>query len=170
MANKSSDVSKGRSARADMKIAATPRQARPGLAQGRSSEVRKTTNEGESVTMVRSKAGAIKRIASHGMIEAARPRAHIDSSHGKTYVMRFGSVTIKGRAPAAATVKHNIALGQAALKRGLMAFVKPGVKLPRSKGIPKYRADPNDPSILIRELNGRDERGTLAAGEFKIAK
>jgi hypothetical protein len=85
-------------------------------------------------------------------------------------VVRFGSVTIKGGAPAPATVKHNLKLSQAALKRGLNAFAKPGVKLPHGKGIPKYRADPDDPAILIRELNGHDERGTLADGEFKIAK
>jgi hypothetical protein len=52
----------------------------------------------------------------------------------------------------------------------LSALVNPGVKLPRGKGVPIYRADPNDPTILIRELNGRDERGTLVDGEFKIAK
>ncbi len=99
--------------------------------------------------------------------------AYIDSiasTRGKTYKVRFGSVTIRGGAPAPATVKRNIALGQSALKRGLDALAKPGVKLPRSKGVPKYRADPNDPTILIRELNGRDERGTLADGEFKIAE
>jgi hypothetical protein len=94
----------------------------------------------------------------------------IESSHGKTYKVRFGSVTIRGGAPAAAVVRRNVALGQSALKRGFVAFAKPGVKLPRSKGVPKYRADPNDPTILIRELNGRDERGTLADGKFKIAE
>jgi hypothetical protein len=82
----------------------------------------------------------------------------------------FGSVTVKGGGPAPATVKHNIASGRSALKRGLSALIKPGVKLPRGKGIPIYHADPNDPTILIRELNGRDERGTLVDGEFKIAK
>jgi hypothetical protein len=82
----------------------------------------------------------------------------------------FGSVTVKGRGPAPATVKRNIASGQSALERSLSALIKPGVKLPRVKNIPMYRADPNDPTILIRELNGRDERGTLTGGEFKIAK
>ena len=94
----------------------------------------------------------------------------IESSHGKTDKVRFGSVTITGGAPAAAIVKRNVALGQSALKRGFVAFARPGVKLPRGKGVPKYRADPNDPTILIRELNGRDERGTLADGKFKIAE
>ena len=91
-------------------------------------------------------------------------------SHAKTQKLRFGSVTIEGGAPSSATVKHNISLGQSALERGFKALVKPGVKLSRGKGIPIYRADPNDPRILIRELNGRDERGALVDGEFKIVK
>ena len=84
--------------------------------------------------------------------------------------LSFGSVTIEGRAPTSATIERNISLGQSALKRGLTAFVKPGVKIPRGKGVPIYRADPNDPAILIRELNGRHERGRFARGEFKLAK
>jgi hypothetical protein len=84
--------------------------------------------------------------------------------------VRFGSVTVKGPVPDAETVKRNVASGQSALKRALAALSKPGIKLPRNKGVPLYRADPEDPTILIRELNGREERGTLADGEFKTSK
>ncbi len=88
----------------------------------------------------------------------------------KTKKVRFGSVTIKGPVPDAETVKRNVASGQSALKRALAALSKPGIKLPRNKGVPLYRADPENPTILIRELNGREERGTLADGEFITSK
>jgi hypothetical protein len=67
-------------------------------------------------------------------------------------------------------MQHNIASGNSALGRAASAFVKPGVKLSRGKNIPFYRADPREPRILIRELNGRSQRGTLVDGEFKPAE
>jgi hypothetical protein len=88
----------------------------------------------------------------------------------KMTTVTFGSVTVTGPAPSEEVVRENIAAGRRALERALEAFKKPGIRLPRRRNVPLYRADPNEPNILIRELNGREERGTMSEGQFIIAK
>ncbi|ELX11730.1 hypothetical protein Jab_1c03160 [Janthinobacterium sp. HH01] len=50
-------------------------------------------------------------------------------------------------------------------QRGDM-LVAPGVSLDLEPGTPVFRADPQDPNLLIRELDGRAERGYFRAGKF----
>ena len=88
----------------------------------------------------------------------------------KMTTVTFGSVTVTGPAPSEAVVRENIAASRRALEGALDAFKKPGIRLPRRRNVPLYRADPNEPNILIRELNGREERGTMSEGQFIIAK
>jgi len=33
-------------------------------------------------------------------------------------------------------------------------------------GVPYFRADPDDPTVMIRDLDGVEERGQLVQGEF----
>jgi hypothetical protein len=82
-------------------------------------------------------------------------------------IVSFGSVTIQGDPPAPEVFERNVAAGQAALKRVLAALSKPGITLDRVKGVPYYHYDSDDPAVLIRELDGRVQRGTFADGEFK---
>ena len=49
-----------------------------------------------------------------------------------------------------------------------MALTKPGVRLRKTKGAPLFSADPADPAILIREVDGRRERVTFEDGRFKV--
>ena len=106
--------------------------------------------------------------------EAELPQDHAATSRAKRSSKRstitFGSVTIKGSRLPIEEMRRNIASGNSALGRAAKAFVKAGVKLHRGKNIPLYRADPEDPGVLIRELNGRIERGALVDGEFKRAE
>lgn len=95
-------------------------------------------------------------------------RSSTDST--KMTTVTFGSVTVTGPAPSEAVVRENIAASRRALEGALDAFKKPGIRLPRRRNVPLYRADPNEPNILIRELNGREERGTMSEGQFIIAK
>jgi hypothetical protein len=88
----------------------------------------------------------------------------------KRATVTFGSVTIKGSRPPVEEMQRNVAPGRAALNRAAKAFVKAGVTLRRGRNIPLYRADPSEPRILIRELNGRSERGTFVGGEFILAE
>lgn len=50
-------------------------------------------------------------------------------------------------------------------ERGDM-LVAPGVNLDLEPGTPVFRADPQDPNLLIRELDGRAVRGYFRAGKF----
>ena len=154
MANRTKDSLKGRGVRRDAKTVAAPRQALAGAVQVRLGRVLAAPKSGGSA--------AVK-----GLIAQT---ARLVRAQRATQELQFGSVTVEGGPPSSAIVKRNIALGQSALKRGLKALVKPGVKLRRGKGVPIYRVDPSDPTILIRELNGCDERGTLTDGKFKIAE
>jgi hypothetical protein len=83
---------------------------------------------------------------------------------------RFGSVQAKSIATDGATRHANIALGQAALKRAKIAFVKRGVSLRHRKDVPVFFADPREPSVLIRRLGGREERGQIVDGAFVPAE
>jgi hypothetical protein len=46
-------------------------------------------------------------------------------------------------------------------------LLKPGVKLPNRKGVPKFYADEADPALVVRELDGKRERGRFVNGQFK---
>jgi hypothetical protein len=96
----------------------------------------------------------------------SNPLASADST--KMTTVTFGSVTVTGPAPSEAVVRENIAASRRALEGALDAFEKPGIRLPRRRNVPL--SDPNEPNILIRELNGREERGTMSEGQFIIAK
>ncbi|MQA22535.1 hypothetical protein [Rugamonas rivuli] len=45
-------------------------------------------------------------------------------------------------------------------------LVAPGVNLDLEPGTPVFRADPQDPNLVIRELDGRAVRGYFKAGKF----
>lgn len=106
--------------------------------------------------------------STNGKTVRSVPAASADST--KMTTVTFGSVTVTGPAPSEAVVRENIAASRRALEGALDAFKKPGIRLPRRRNVPLYRADPNEPNILIRELNGREERGTMSEGQFIIAK
>lgn len=108
--------------------------------------------------------GRAKELPQDGMAMARIKRS------SKRATVTFGSVTIKGSNLPAEEMQRNVASGHAALKRAAKAFVKAGVTLRRGRNVPLYRADPKEPRILIRELNGRSERGTFVGGEFKLAE
>lgn len=82
----------------------------------------------------------------------------------------FGSVTIETVSPSHAEVKRNIRVGQEALARGIKAFLKPGVHISMKKNVPLFSVDPERPTVFIRKLNGKTERGTLnrETGEFEV--
>lgn len=83
---------------------------------------------------------------------------------------RFGSVAAKSSAPHPDVKSANIAAGQQALMRAKGAFTKRGVSLRHRKDVPVFFADPNEPSVLIRRLDGKEERGRIVAGAFVPAE
>ena len=53
------------------------------------------------------------------------------------------------------------------MARALVRLTRPGIRLRPKRGIPLFQVDENDPDILIRDLNGKRERGVFQDGEFK---
>jgi hypothetical protein len=86
------------------------------------------------------------------------------ASHG---VITFGGVTIEGRKPSAESVKANVEQSTNALSRLSSKLTRPGIRLSRKKGVPRFSVDENDPAIFIRALDGRTDRGRMINGEFE---
>jgi hypothetical protein len=90
------------------------------------------------------------------------------TSKGKTVV--FGSWKIKARTLPIEETIARVKSSNSALLRAKKTLSRSGVKLSRPKDVPLYRADPDHPDILIRELNGSSERVRLIDGEFKLVE
>lgn len=82
----------------------------------------------------------------------------------------FGSVTVQVAQPPDHVRRANIEAGQAALRRGKSALVKPGVKLTRQKGIPLYFGCEDRPGWMVRELDGKKTVGRFMSGRFVAEK
>lgn len=84
--------------------------------------------------------------------------------------LSFGSVTIKLSNNRKPSVRKNIEAGQRALARAKKAFAQVGINIEAGQGVPLFHADPNNPDILVRTLNGRSHRGTFENGKFKVIR
>jgi hypothetical protein len=91
-----------------------------------------------------------------------------ETSKGKTIV--FGSWKIKAPALPLRETIARVESSSLALSRMKKRLVTPGVKLSQRKNVPLYRADPTQPNVLIREVNGQTERVQLIDGEFKLVE
>jgi len=78
----------------------------------------------------------------------------------------FGSVTVQVIPPTESKRQANIAAGQAALRRGLHALLKPGIKLARKRGVPYYFGIDDRPGWMVQELDGKKTTGRFVDGEF----
>lgn len=83
----------------------------------------------------------------------------------------FGEVTARVPAPSADAVRRNVQASSAALKGLVDAFTNPSrTRLGKTKDVPFFHADPDQPGRLIRKLNGRRERGFLRNGVFEVTE
>jgi hypothetical protein len=64
--------------------------------------------------------------------------------------------------------QRNVDSGRAALARAVPKLAKAGVVLKMADSVPRFRADPKDPSRLIREVNGKVETGQFVNGRFRV--
>lgn len=87
-----------------------------------------------------------------------------------TITVKCGSVTVEVDRPSNAEIKRNILAGQKALLRAKDAFLKPGVRIHAEKDVPLFSVDPANPSILVRKLNGKEDRGVLKNGAFEVCR
>jgi hypothetical protein len=81
--------------------------------------------------------------------------------------VKFGSVTISGTKPAAATVATNVKRSTDALERVTKTLSKPGVVIRPKKDVPQFSAE-GERGVFIRRLNGRVERGRMLDGTFQV--
>ncbi len=88
---------------------------------------------------------------------------------GSAYsTITFGAVSVNAASPKVGEMRRNITIGQAALARAVPRLAKPGVAVKSVGSIPLFRADPQDPSRLIREVNGKVATGRFVNGKFKV--
>jgi hypothetical protein len=80
----------------------------------------------------------------------------------------FGAVSVNAVSPKVGEMRRNVTSGQAALARAVPKLVKPGVTVKSLAAVPLFRADPQDPSRLIREVNGKAVTGKFVNGKFKV--
>lgn len=83
-----------------------------------------------------------------------------------TVSVSFGSVTVEATLPPEHIRRANIEEGQKALIRAKSALIKPGIRLPREKGVPLYFGCDDQPGLLIRELDGKRTLGRIVRGRF----
>jgi hypothetical protein len=94
----------------------------------------------------------------------ARP----DPKGGEWHTVTFGDVTITMQRTSDEEIQRNVEASTAALRRALPAFLKPGIRIYPKKDVPLFWADEDDPTVTIRKLNGKIERGLVDEdGEFK---
>ena len=79
----------------------------------------------------------------------------------------IGDVTVVVNKPSKEQVRRNVQTGVRGLER-LAATTKKGIALRPRKGVPFYAADPDQPGVYIRKLDGKIERGVLKDGAFKV--
>jgi hypothetical protein len=89
-----------------------------------------------------------------------------DNAQSSTVI--FGAVSVNAVSPKVGELRRNINTGQAALSRAASKIVKPGVTVKSVAAVPLFRADPRDPSRLIREVNGKVSTGRFVDGKFKV--
>lgn len=70
------------------------------------------------------------------------------------------------KSPTSKTAKRSVA---AIRKAFTLAAKTPSIKLNIPRSIPVFTADPYEPSIIIRKLNGKTQRGTMRGDRF-VAK
>lgn len=92
----------------------------------------------------------------------------IKESNKEFITVTFGSVTIKTEREDPEVIRKNIIEGQKAFARALEAFKTKGVKLNVSKGTALYQANPNNPALLIRNIDGKIDQGVFENGQFQV--
>jgi hypothetical protein len=101
------------------------------------------------------------QLARAGVSAAGRGRG------GAMETVRFGDVTITAQRPSDADIERNVEAGGAGLARALPRLARAGVRIYPKKDVPLYWCDADDPTVFIRKLNGRTQRGVFEDGQFK---
>jgi hypothetical protein len=82
-------------------------------------------------------------------------------------VYSFGSAKLQSSKGAGKIPPETLEQSRNAMRQLGDRLLKPGVKLPDRKGVPKFYVDEADPALVVRELDGKRERGRFENGQFK---
>jgi hypothetical protein len=126
------------------------------------------STSGKKMTLAAARAARIKA-AREASKNPGKPSVWIrtgDASERATRKLKFGAVIVSSTAPDPTTVAVNVNAGREALKRATDVLTKPGVTLRLGAHVPRFRADDREPGMLIRELNGSQQRGRIINGAF----
>jgi hypothetical protein len=105
------------------------------------------------------RSGKLKDVAAATTVKTAKKRAKI----------KFGGIVVaRSVKPSLIEVQQNISASTLALKRAKGRLVKGGVRIYKKKGVPLFYVDPSRPGTFIRLLDGKEERGVLENGIFKV--
>ncbi len=96
------------------------------------------------------------------------PRNEVGSRTAQQRIS-IGNLTLVVPRPTKTQVQENVRRSTEALGRALVRLTRPGIRLRPKRGIPLFQVDENDPDILIRDLDGKRERGLFQDGEFKVS-
>lgn len=110
--------------------------------------------------------GKVRKRARRYVVTVEDTRGRKAQSKGAHSTLRFGLVRAKTGKADPQVKSANVALGQESLKRAKGAFTRKGITLRHGKAVPVFRADPQEPSVLIRRLDDREERGRFIGKEF----
>ena len=89
---------------------------------------------------------------------------------GQRTQIHFGTTIFEAVRPSETQLKKNIAAGRKAMKHLVEALPIVGVEIKRTRKVPLFHVDAQDPTVLIRDLNGKISRGTITKGVFKVLR
>lgn len=115
----------------------------------------------------KARSGDKPRLADKPRSAEGTAAARADGKNGRLEKIRFGDVVITARRPSDTQIQRNAEEGWAGLARAFARLARPGVRIYPKKDVPLYSVDPDNPSVFIRKLNGRTDRGVFEDGQFK---
>ncbi len=128
---------------------------------------RKTSATALVARRVAKKTGVV-RTALHITPSSASKKPPVKKLSAKSIVIvHFGSVSMQVTEPSRAKVKANVEAGASALQRARDRLLHGGISITHKEGVPLFRADPDVPNQLVREMNGKLTYGTFVNGKFK---
>jgi hypothetical protein len=97
-----------------------------------------------------------------------KSKADVGPGQTRQTKVKFGNVSVVGPAPSKRSIALQVSRSSEALTKIAKILAKPGLSLRSRKDVPLYSVDDTDSSVLVRELNGRVERGRMIDGVFTV--
>jgi len=112
---------------------------------------------------IKSTSKAAKKPASNALSKAAA-RGSIE---GAVYSPATGTSSGQSGSVGDALISEGVRRSRESMKLLAARLARPGIELKVAATVPLYRADPKDPSVLIRRLGKAETRGKLVNGAFR---